>query len=843
MAGIQDCINEIIKASNGAYTPEQAQKIIEGVVKKRDAGVSEMELFEELLKISDPKEKESAKLIRKYNEVRTKALRKESVNRITARLKESGLDTLLGKTMRALGWDSPKAKVREGMLNFVRSIESYSQVIHNTYEQSVDAAIKGNNLVDFVQDIKNDNKIIQEMAHLNEGGTQSITGNDKAFQSAKIFRDHLKDLFDRKIANGSSIAFKKGFITSNLWSESKVAALSDDEFVRLLSETEDVQRRGLSRNEILDLKRKVGSRNYIDPESLDETLPSDLMGRTGSNLAELSGTPRSINLTTDEYIKLAPIMFEGEQLLDRIFLQLRRDASTVSKLEMLGANPKNQLKRIMETIVAETQDLEGISKNGQHALQNKFFLGTKTEDGVLVKALFGELENPSNPDLAAISEVFRDIKAFTSLSGASITAQADVINAALRAKMLAGDGNGLEIPQNILKLYNRQVQQFGKQAADAQLKAEIAGMGTIFDGLKVGGRFDDPNTVSQVQGALRKVKKIARTGSKLNQLENMTNLSLRANYNMVSSITHSFKDSAFDSLSDELKILFRDSGIKSEEWDFIRKYAATRDKFGNELLTTERINSLDLETFKELYPDLKSNAALKRQQQLLASKWNSTLWREARTGVIMPDVIDRARVSLGTQRGTVIGEFVRQGMLFKSFSFGFTARIMAPLLKRGKLTTVGETAAGLLFMGMGINWAKDILGGKTPRDFRNPENAIGLVGFAAGLPYLDAMTYALTSDNPNDSNFADVFVGPVGADFFETVARGFEVGKDVLKGKDPEIVKELSRTFIPLSPTRNAPVLSIGHNLLYNELMDYLSPGHKARARRRLSDRGQESLI
>lgn len=838
--GYEDCVAKVVKAGKGTVDPAEAEKMIEGVVKKITAGVTEDQLFQELFQITDPKAKESRILLKKFNKMQTQRLRDKAVNHALNRIKEVQSDTILSKVLQSLGIDNQFGRIRESVLYYARALESYHQVTVNQFKQAIDTELKLKNLLDIAKTQDNDLDIIDEMANLNNNGTKSITGNEQAFEIAKIYRDTLKTAFDRKVAGGSTIQFLRGYITSNLWSEFKISAMADDEFFNLISEVEDVKKRGLTREDILELKRKVSTRNYIDPESLDDPLPSDFTRITGGNLADLSGARRSIHLTTDEYKRLAPLLFEGDNMFERVNQQVVRDAATVAKLETLGENPRNQFKRIIEGIKVATQDDPEAYKNGIHALDNNFFLGDRKEDGVLFKALFGDINQAvGDTRFLNTSELLRDLKSTSSLSGAAITAFADGANTALRVTMLEGQQNAGDISKNLMRLYANEVKQFGPVQANASLKAEMAGVMTYFDHLYDSNRFNDPGLANSVDGRLKKTRGVVRKIGQLNQLENKTNLALRANYTMLSSMAHSFKNLEFDKLTQEFRLLLSDSDINAQEWDFIRKFAVDKDRSGNGLLTMAKLKDLDIEQFRELMPNARSTRSLQKVKDILASKWNATLWREARTGVLMPDVVDRARTTRGLKRGTLAGEAARHMFLFKSFSFGLMGRIMMPLLKRGKLTTVAETAAHMTIMAMGIFWAKDLLSGKTPRDFRKPNNMLGLAGFVAGMPYFDALTYALSTDNPSASDLSDVLIGPVGSDALQTGARILEVIKDIGRGKDPELAKEFVRTFMPYLPTRSFPILSIGHNLGYNNLMELLSPGYIDKAQDRAEEHGQ----
>lgn len=216
---------------------------------------------------------------------------------------------------------------------------------------------------------------------------------------------------------------------------------------------------------------------------------------------------------------------------------------------------------------------------------------------------------------------------------------------------------------------------------------------------------------------------------------------------------------------------------------------------------------------------------------------------EARVAIIgADDPAVRRLTTLGTRRGTAVGETVRFIMQFKAFPLGFTRRVgyrNAHLLRRrggAAVVHVGALIAGLMVTGYAAQVMKDAARGFEPRDPTRWRTllSVGLQSGGAGI-YGDFLfghasrfgnSWLETAAGPGIGALADLGNLAVGATQGETSRLQ---GLNLLLGNTP---------FINLFYLR--PALDL---LVLDSLRDAISPGYLRRqARRRQDEYGQGRL-
>jgi hypothetical protein len=843
---MNECINRAIEASDGELNRKSVTDIWEQIQKKKEAGASNSEMAQMFVDLDEAK-LESMRALRRFNHMKDFSLRKDTIQRILDTANEVTDKGFVGQIISKLGYSDAKARMKRGLLDYYRVGEQWVQNANEVSRNQMHLDLAKGDLVDFAYSGKNDDNIIREMAALadtkNTNKGKSITGDDKAFRAAQVLQSTLENLHKRKVTAGSIVNWKDGFITSNMWDDSKLVQYTDEEFFEIVKDIdwgdkgtfEDWQK----------FKASVQNRTFIDEEDflLQRDIENSAFGdmSTGSSLAEVSGASRTINLTTEQYVKLAPLLFKGDTFAQRMGHQINKDSRIAGQLEWFGSNPQKQVQTITDQLMTKTlTDKRFLNSQGKHMLTSGFFGGGQKESQ-LSQQFFGALNNPDDPQFAAVFQAMRGFEALTKLPLAGITAQADAVTRAARQNQLLNGESSIIVDTG--KAFADSVAQFGRESVEIEGRASIVGLVDMLDNMSASMRYmGESEGLYNGRGIVKKTNEIIQEGFKLNQLEKITNMNLRASYRATQSLMHSLKGRGFDQLSDELRLLFRSADLSEAEWQFISKHGELVDGRGSRLLAIEPLNNLELDAYAELYPGL-SKSVLQDKKSFLSSKWNTILRKEARTSTIMPDIVDNARLNRGTKKGTGLGELVRAGGLFRSFTFGVTARILTPLALTSKLATQGEYLAAMTAITMLIKTEQALVTGKTPPDFTNPQTAMGVAGMVIGLPFIDQLAFILTSDNPQQNTIPDLLAGPLLADLGETIFRAIKVGQDVIAGKDPKFAKQLLRTIGPASPTRVTPGVSVFHDKVYNNLMDHMDSKNRSRRMRAMKDRGQSYIF
>ena len=267
--------------------------------------------------------------------------------------------------------------------------------------------------------------------------------------------------------------------------------------------------------------------------------------------------------------------------------------------------------------------------------------------------------------------------------------------------------------------------------------------------------------------------------------------------------------------------------VNSREWDFLRRNAVDKP-----------LNKLDINTFADLTGS-DNLEVLKNTRNEVNAKWSNFIRSQTETATLMPDTIDSARLTFGTRSGTFLGEAVRFAMMYKSFAFGYMAKVFLPQLKFANAMTHFQYTIAAAAMGAAIYTLKDLAKGRTPRDFTKPENMRGLLFHVYGFPYMDQFAFAVNSDNVQGANIYDILAGPIVGDAVDTFTRTANLAKD----DDPNYAKYAARTFIPMLPFRNHPLTTGIYNQGYNYAMRHFDPNYERNHQKILDQAGQTEFI
>jgi hypothetical protein len=840
-----DCLSIITDKVKG-LTKQQAMDMLTKAENAFDKGIGEQDLLNSIDQILDLR-KEKIKTARKLNVLRDFSKRKSFVDQVMTDLDKEKPVKIAGKTIY-----SP---LERRFFDIVRSAEQYRMQLGDHFKQTLEGKIENLGLKEFYHDKGNQVDIIKEIAGLTVRGEMlkvSITGNDKAYKVAKEIVTMNNQILQRKTAAGSTVGFLEGRVSRNSWDPVKIAGMSDDHFY---SRVKDIKWGDelATRDKWIELKQKIVAGNYKDLEDalhydkLDNPSMAGQMA-SGGNLAEFSGLSRHIMPTTEQYIEIADELFKGQGIAHRIALELGQDGRTVGELEFWGSNPVSQYDTILEQLMVSTRgDKLHSNSQGKSVLDNEFIKGVPGKrEGAIKSSLFGSQSIADNVEWANILGFIRNANAVAKLPATILTSQMDVATKAVRMVQLQGKGN---VVMEVAKAYRNLIRDVGNDVAKREFAGFQAGLNTMFDDLINTYRYFDPEE-SGLAGApgtlVNKGNQVLATIQKTNPIDWWTRSNRMASYVSTMHIYHQVSKTAYEALDPIIKEALVGNGITKQEWDFVRQHGIDKTARGEGILSAKKLNSLPDEVFKQLNPDITSKMGLDNLRNSVVSKWNTLLYRETNTATLMPDAIDQARLLNGTRPGTIQGEWNRFTSQFRSFSYGFAARVVVPLIRHGNAATVTGFIASAITLGMLKYWVGDILSGKTPRDFTKPQNLLGLVALAMGVPFLDDLTGALVAENIDSATISDIALGPVISDLTETGARALNVIKKIGTGEfeSEDAKKFAARTFLPTPFIKNYPILGTAYNtLIYNNIMEGLYPGYKSELEEREANKGKQYWV
>lgn len=337
----------------------------------------------------------------------------------------------------------------------------------------------------------------------------------------------------------------------------------------------------------------------------------------------------------------------------------------------------------------------------------------------------------------------------------------------------------------------------------------------------------------------------------------------------------SYRGLKFEQLNEGTQRALRQFAISADEWDVLRRMQT--EKYGNEIEIFQpgNIREMPVSEFRKLVRDENpTEEQMFRAQTLLADKFRNMLGEMATNFTSAPSLSMRARLTLGTKRGTLEGELLRTGLSLKSWvakymyeglggelhgygadRLSFSEAIWNTLTHKGggrkglaQLITAGVVA--------GYAWAamNDIAKGKTPVD-PTGEHAWEAFFRAFAFQGLGLITdFTLAEERANTDaplSVGDRVIDILGpglgtmVDFGDLVQR---TGRAIVSGEWREKRGKLGQQMFSML-YHNIP----GNNvywakyaldyLVANNISNLLNPGYARRLEDRAKQRGQTYLL
>lgn len=271
-------------------------------------------------------------------------------------------------------------------------------------------------------------------------------------------------------------------------------------------------------------------------------------------------------------------------------------------------------------------------------------------------------------------------------------------------------------------------------------------------------------------------------------------------------------------------------GLTERDWDVLQ-LVKPEDWRGSKMLTPEAIDKIPdaaLEKFGDPF-----SIKEKTKSRLLGF-----IADESEFAVLAPDLMTRAAVQRGTQKGTVGGEMLRHLMLFKSFPFAMISRHLRRINsvegKWNKFNYGASLAIGLTTMGALSLTLKDLVAGKDPRDMTELKFWGAAFAQSGGLGIYGDILYTSMGGNARggQANWTNI-LGPV-------VGTGFDLANvtlgnvgDLAEGKDTNIGAESIRF-----ARQNTPFINLWYaraaidHMFFHEIQESLSPGYLNKMRK-----------
>lgn len=389
-----------------------------------------------------------------------------------------------------------------------------------------------------------------------------------------------------------------------------------------------------------------------------------------------------------------------------------------------------------------------------------------------IEAVFREQTGVGNvetlPALAASFGATRNIISSAFLGGAWLSAFPDTFFTALTS-WFNGVGAG--------RVFKQWMKQFAGQRPGGEGLKEIYKTGIVADAW-----------LSRAIGANRYTEVYAK-GATAKATDFVMRASFLAPWSEAGRAAFSFEFTSafakqlgknFDDVDKPLRNALKRAGINSDDWSILSKAEATQAE-GIDILASEAIERLDIDVSKK---------------NDLIAKYMGMIQQEADVAVPTPDARVRAITSLGTQKGTLIGELVRAGLMFKSFPVTLiTTHLYRGAMMQGmdRVSYLSSMFLATTIIGALSMQAKDITKGLEPREMGDDPKSMAKFWTAAaaqggGLGILG--DFLFSDQNRFGGGFISSLSSPVVGMADEAIKLSYGNLQQLIEGKETNFTEE-----------------------------------------------------
>lgn len=521
--------------------------------------------------------------------------------------------------------------------------------------------------------------------------------------------------------------------------------------------------------------------------------------------------------------------FGNSNLREGVIRGLMKSAGDTALMRVFGPSPNGNLKFVFS-------DIEGILKRtAQDRLPEWQKNRTKFEN--IMMELDGTINMAGNPTLAQVGRFVRAIQSMAKLGGAVISGLADVPGFAMEMRYQG---------HSFFKALAEGIASTAKGRGSLEQREILASCGVFFDSI-IG------NCISNFrQGdALGRMAALQNFFFKVNCLSWWTDSWKKSACLMMSHTLAQNKGRAFGDLNKKLARALKLYGIDEGRWDLLRS-GATKAADGREYLTPEvalQASDAACEAYMKSKGMLTSPNRIKAFKEEMAEQLRSYFRDRTQYAMLEPDARTGSLIHQGTRAGTAVGEAMRLAMQFKSFPlvvlqrsmgreiYGYGADTLAKGLKQAIIRNDGERTGLPMFIiastiaGYAAMTIKQLLKGKTPRDFTESPEAFGKI-FLASLMQGGAFgiygDFLFAEKSRVGGGFAENLLGPTAS----TVGDLLRYFQGAIRGED--VYAKAAFTVFNHVPGSNLFYLrsALDHAILYS-LYEWMNPGFVERSRKR----------
>ena len=820
-----DCVKRIVAASAGKITADEARDILrdyEGTARTiaKQKNIDQDTAARELKRAYADrlKTREALKARRKLIEAKILPELEEKVTRF----KSAGLNTY--NALQAVLTGTQK-NIEGGRLSVSAQRIAHEEFLLNRFA----TGLREQQLTPYIKSREYEPEVAEALWDLSlpeDKSSRTTQLPKEAMQIAKVMKDQLDYLRERFNRGGANINPIEGYIGLQSHDTRKLISGGYTEWSNFV-------------RPLIDFDRTLGTtdtkRTEAFLESFYEAVTSNLRKeQPGSKaptqaLADRLSTHRVLLFSDAKSAFDYNRIYGSGSLYETMVGQFHSSARDLSLLENLGPNPEKVWGELVNKTFLEDRDKLRSSDEKTRTKALAMFDKRYRLDS-LYRYVSGELTSARNPTIGSVGQAIRMYQSFIRLGGAAISSLSDIPNKAI---VMQSHGTG------IFESYSRSIAHIGTKFTTPERK-ELAYKLSRMGGSPITdfvGRYNSDDS------RVGRMGRIMRAYYKLNLMDWWQD-SQKGGYAIdLSRMMGTFSRESFDTLPKEAVRDLTNAGITPEDWELIRK-STVKLSDGAQYLTTDGIR------------DPKITGDLKPEEvDRLETKLQTFFSDRAGHAIIEPGDWERWVLSLGTQKGTAAGEFMRIISQFKAYPLTFYTRAWGRILENDSpVMSMTQLAVMATLFGYVSNTILELSRGIKPKSIADPRallaaynrgGGLGILGEAAFSNYGLGKSLALTLAGPSARTVDDI------ASLFSTAraAASNTAAAEVL-GEDlnPKDARDVGAAALRFTRSNVVPNLfytrAAVDYLFYYNLLELSRPGAVSRMeRKQLREYGTEYFI
>ena len=558
------------------------------------------------------------------------------------------------------------------------------------------------------------------------GAGKSLKEIDASPEAKKIHQAIFKvsnSTRERMNRAGAFIGKRDDYITAQSHDMKKIKDAGfkqwRDDFIRLVDEEATLGHLNTQaeKDEYLEelYNRFITGKHYL----VDRPTKEGGFRPTSSNITKKISQSRSIHFVDGKSAFEYASKYSEGTIYEKLALGTVKNSRTIALLENLGPNPRAALDAVIEKI-----EQDALAK-GEAVPAHKLKLINDNFD-----YMNGLHDIPSNVTMAEIGNVFRVLESLSKLGGAVLSAGPDLVFKAATLNRRTDMGVFGSYVKSMTDIIG------GLPKADREHASDMFGIYAEVTTGKIFSRF------GSTDGMPGRMSRLQEAFFKWNGLQGWTIAHKKGIVAAFSMDLARYRNVDFDALPVNTKRNLEMYSITGDEWNTLR-FGQTEAPNGKHFLTPETAytlpdSAIDSVIAKQTGDINVTDADRASYRDRLAGKIQSMGVDIADEGVVTPGQRERVLMTLGTQKGTVLGEFMRFVGQFKAFPVTVITKQLMPQYysagggPRGFMSLMPIILATTA-LGYVSGAAKDLAKGREPRDPRDPKTFVDAMTRGGGL--------------------------------------------------------------------------------------------------------------